>query len=333
MSATLSSPPAGTAMPPAPANHRAGLSPIHWQPWIVAVLLVLFCIYTGWRTGDFWTVINWQLLVQPLAEAGLVSLGMTLVIATGGIDLSVGSIIGLSAVIAAVAAQHGASGLTVDLVAAGAGLAAGAGNGLLIGWLGLSPILVTLGTMILYAGLAVGISSGSSFAGFPAGALWWGDATWLGIPAPFLLFLVAVIAVAILLQRSLWGRYLLSFGSNPVAARFSGMPVQRALFAVYSAQGAFCGLAAMLMIGRLASARGDMGQSLMLTSIAAVVLGGTPIIGGMASVAGTVAGVAAFYVVQNGLTLVGVPAFLESALVAVLLLVAVAAGNLTKREP
>lgn len=330
MSTTIPSQTAGTAaQPAAPGAARAA---IHWQPWIVAALLLLFSLYTGWRTGDFWTVMNWQLLVQPLAEAGLVALGMTLVIATGGIDLSVGSIVGLAAVAASIAAQHGAGAVAVDAIAIGTGLLAGAGNGLLIGWLSLSPILVTLGTMILYSGLAVGISGGNSFAGFPAGALWWGDAVWLGIPVPFLVFLLFVAVVAVLLRRSLWGRYLVSLGANPVAARFSGMPVARSLGALYAVQGGLCGLAAVLMIGRLASARADMGQSLMLMAIAAVVLGGTPITGGMASVAGTVAGVAAFYIVQSGLTLVGVPAFLESALVAAMLLVAVTAGNLFKRR-
>ena len=304
------------------------------QPSVVAILVLFFCIYAGYRSGDFWSALNWQLLVQPLGEAGLVSLGMMLVIASGGIDLSAGVIVGLAAVAAGLAAQHHWPVPAIEAAALAAGILCGAFNGFLIAVVRLSPILVTLGSMILFSGISLALSGGSSFAGFPDGLLWWNDATLLGIPVEFLLFLAVASLAAILLRWSLWGHYVVSVGSNSVAAKYSGYPVALTLFGVYAFEGLLCGMTGILLVARLASARADMGQPLMLMAIASVVLGGAPITGGSASVIGTVLGVAAFYIVQDGLLLLDVPPFVQHALTSVLLLVAVAAGNILrgKRE-
>jgi rhamnose transport system permease protein len=304
------------------------------QPGVVGLLVLFFCAYAGYRSGDFWSVLNWQLLVQPLAEAGLVSLGMMFVIASGGIDLSAGSVVGLSAVAAGMAAHRGWPVPAIEAAALAAGLLCGAFNGLMIGVLRLSSILVTLGSMILFSGVALALSGGNSFAGFPQGLLWWNDANLMQIPVEFLLFLVMAVVAAVLLGGTLWGHYVIAVGSNRVTARYSGYPVALSLFAVYSLEGLLCGMTGVLMVARLASARADMGQGLMLMAIAAVVLGGAPIEGGAASVAGTVTGAAAFYIVQDGLLLLDVPPFVQHALTSVLLLVAVALGNFLrdKRE-
>lgn len=302
------------------------------QAWIVVILLILFATYTGYRSQDFWTLRNWQLLVQPLAEAGLVTIGMMIVIASGGIDLSVGSTIGLASVTAALVAQQGHGALATGLTAVITGAAGGVFNGVLIGCLELPPVLVTLANMVLFSGIAVTLTAGNSITGLPEGLLWWGDAILLGIPAPFLLFAIVMAGAALFMNKGLWGRYVLSIGCNPVAARFSAMPVAATRVIIYAIQGTLCGLAAVLMMARLASARADMGQSLMLISIAAVVLGGTQITGGSVSTLGTAAGVGMFYVVQNGLTLLGVSPFLQTALVSALLLVAASAGALLQRR-
>jgi ribose/xylose/arabinose/galactoside ABC-type transport system permease subunit len=160
--------------------------------------------------------------------------------------------------------------------------------------------------------------------------LWWNDATLLGIPVEFLLFLATGAVAAILLRYTLWGHYVIAIGSNPIAARYSGYPVALTLFGVYTLQGLLCGMAGILLVARLASARADMGQGLMLMAIAAVVLGGALIVGGSASVAATLIGVAAFYIVQDGLLLLDVPPFVQYALTSAMLLVAVAAGNLLR---
>ena len=314
-------------------NKRLRLSG-NLQPGVVALLVLFFCIYAGYRSGDFWSALNWQLLVQPLAEAGLVSLGMMFVIASGGIDLSAGAIVGLAAVTAGLAAQHHWSVPAIEAAALAAGILCGAFNGFLIAIARLSPILVTLGSMILFSGISLALSAGSSFAGFPDGLLWWNDAALLGIPVEFLLFLAVAALAAVLLRWSLWGHYVISIGSNSVAAKYSGYPVALTLFGVYAVEGLLCGMTSILLVARLASARADMGQPLMLMAIASVVLGGAPITGGSASVIGTVLGVAAFYIVQDGLLLLDVPPFVQHALTSVLLLVAVAAGNILrgKRE-
>jgi ribose transport system permease protein len=300
------------------------------QPGVVSLLVLFFCIYAGYRSGDFWSALNWQLLVQPLAEAGLVSLGMMFVIACGGIDLSVGAIVGVAAVTAGIAAHHKLPVPTIEAAALAAGILCGAFNGFLIGVLRLSSILVTLGSMILFSGVALALSNGNSFAGFPESLLWWNDATVLGIPVEFLLFLAIGAVAAILLRYTLWGHYVIAVGSNSIAARYSGYPVALTLFGVYTLQGLLCGMAGILLVARLASARADMGQGLMLMAIAAVVLGGAPIVGGWASVPATIIGVAAFYIVQDGLLLLDVPPFVQYALTSAMLLVAVAAGNLLR---
>src|SRR5580658_2227217 len=174
------------------------------QPGIVMLLVLFFSIYAGYRSGDFWSALNWQLLVQPLAEAGLVSLGMMFVIACGGIDLSVGAIIGVAAVTAGVAAHHNLPVPAIEAAALAAGMLCGAFNGILIGVLRLSPILVTLGSMILFSGISLALSGGSSFAGFPGGLLWWNDAALLGIPVEFLFFLGLAAISAVLLRSTLW---------------------------------------------------------------------------------------------------------------------------------
>jgi ribose/xylose/arabinose/galactoside ABC-type transport system permease subunit len=300
------------------------------QPGVVIFLVLVFCIYAGYRSGDFWSALNWQLLAQPLAEAGLVSLGMMFVIASGGIDLSAGAIIGVAAVTAGTAAHHNLPVPAVEAATLAAGLLCGAFNGILIGVLRLSSILVTLGSMMLFSGIALAVSDGNSFAGFPDGLLWWNDAALLGIPAGFLFFLATAAVAAVLLRYTLWGHYVIAVGSNRVAARYSGYPVALTVFGVYTFEGLLCGMTGILLVARLASARADLGQGLMLMAIAAVVLGGAPIAGGSASVSATLAGVAAFYIVQDGLLLLDVPPFVQRALTSVLLLVAVAVGNLLR---
>jgi len=252
------------------------------------------------------------------------------VIATGGIDLSVGSIVGVAAVTAGIAAHHKFPVPAIEAAALAAGALCGACNGLLIGVLRLSSILVTLGSMIFFSGIALALSDGNSFAGFPDGLLWWNDATLRGIPVEFLLFLATAAVAAVLLRYSLWGHYAIAIGSNRIAARYSGYPVALTLFGVYTLQGLLCGMTGILLVARLASARADMGQGLMLMAIAAVVLGGAPIEGGSASVLATVVGVAAFYIVQDGLLLLDVPPFVQHALTSALLLVAVAVGILLR---
>jgi ribose/xylose/arabinose/galactoside ABC-type transport system permease subunit len=255
---------------------------------------------------------------------------MMFVIASGGIDLSAGAIIGVAAVTAGIAAHHNLPVPAMEAAALAAGLLCGAFNGILVGVLRLSSILVTLGSMILFSGIALAISDGTSFAGFPDGLLWWNDAALLGIPLELLLFLVTAAVAAVLLRYTLWGHYVIAVGSNRVAARYSGYPVALTLFGVYALQGLLCGVTGILLVARLASARADMGQGLMLMAIAAVVLGGAPIAGGSASVIATLAGVAAFYIVQDGLLLLDVPPFVQHALTSVLLLMAVAVGNLLR---
>lgn len=294
----------------------------HWPAYLLLGLAGAIALVAGWWQPGFWSAENWQLLLAPMAETGLLALGMTAIVASGGIDLSIGSIVSLAGVLAAAAAPHGVAALLAAALAAGLGC--GALNGLLIGPFAWPPILVTLGTMIFFQGLALSLGGGGGYAAIPGAWTALGLTAWAGLPPAFWIFALAAGTLGVALYGSVWGREVAAIGANPSAARVTGLPLAARRFSLYLLEGALCGLAAALMIARLASARADMGANLMLPAIAAVVLGGTPIAGGASSLAGSVAGVAALAILRNALMLAGVSPYLQDAAAGALLIAAVA---------
>jgi len=242
-------------------------------------------------------------LLRHSAEIGLLAMAMTAVILTGGIDLSVGSLLGLCAVVLGMLWRdaHVPLGLAVVITLAGGALA-GAMNAWLITWLRLPPLIVTLAGFSLFRGIAEALTRGvDTFTGFPAGFLFLGQERWLGAPAQ-LPVLVAVAAAAWwFVHGTAGGRSLRVIGYSPEGARYAGIPVERRLALVYIASGLTAALAAVLYTARLGQARADAGTGYELLAITAVVLGGTSIFGGAGSVPGTLLGVAAIAVLNNGL--------------------------------
>lgn len=242
-------------------------------------------------------------ILRHSCEIGLLALALTPVIITGGIDLSVGSLLGLSAILFG-SFWHDA-GLPIPVAIAltlGVGAVAGGLNGALITQLKLPPLIVTLGTYSLFRGLAEAITRGSvTYTDFPAGFLFLGQERLLGLPAQAWLFFAVAAAIWLLVHRTTFGRSYRAIGFAPEGARYAGLPVDRRVASVYVIAGVIAALAAIIYTARLGQAKADAGTGYELFAITAVVLGGTSIFGGTGSIYGTLIGVAAIAVLKNGL--------------------------------
>jgi len=274
---------------------------------VLLLILVASLIVLAHQSDRFFTAGNLLNQGRLMAEVGLVALPMTFIIITGGIDLSVGSIMGLCAIVLGSAWQN--LGLPLEAAIALAlviGALAGALNGWFITRVGVPPLIMTLATLALYRGLAEGISQARSVRGYPEWFFRLGQGEVLGVPTQLWILLVAVVVCAVVLRYTAFGRSLYAIGHNQLAARFSGIPVDRYKLAIYTFSGVMAGLAGFIFVSRVSTTRSDMGTGLELDVIAAVVLGGTSIFGGTGTIMGTVLGVVLIQLLKNGLALTGV---------------------------
>jgi len=269
-------------------------------------------------------------VLRQVSNNGIIAVGMTLVILTGGIDLSVGSLLGLCAVLFGKAWRDAHLPVSIAvLVALATGAAGGALNALLITRLRLTPLIVTLATFSLYRGLAEALTHGvDTFTGFPETFLRLGQGEWLGLPAQAPLFLIMALVIWLLVHRTTFGRSCRAIGFAPEGARFAGLPVEKLIALAYVLAGIVAGLAAVIYTSRLGQAKADAGVGYELIAITAVVLGGTSIFGGVGSVHGTLLGVAAIAVLNNGLVHARQPRELAGVLTGALLILALALPNL-----
>ena len=275
---------------------------------------------------NFWSVGNSLEVLRLSVEIGLLAVALTPVIVTGGIDLSVGSLMGLSAVVFGKLWRDG--GLPIGVAAAGTlglGALAGSLNGRLITRLRIPPLIVTLGSFSLFRGLAEGLTGGSdNFTDFPTSFLFLGQGYAFGFLPAQLPILLGVAAVTwLLLHRSTIGRAWVAIGFSAEGARYAGLPVARRIELAYRLSGLVASLAAIIYVAHLGQAKADAGTGYELLAITAVVLGGTSIFGGRGSVVGTLLGLLAIAVLQNGLRLADLPAELAGVLTGILLLLAI----------
>ena len=242
-----------------------------------------------------------------LTEVSLVALIMTFVIVTGGIDLSVGSILGLSAIVLGVAWKK--LGLPLPLailVALSVGTLAGLFNGIIITRFKVPPLIATLATLALYRGLAEGISQARSIRGYPEWFFILGQGEFFGIPTQLWIVAFFTLLTGFILTYTTWGRATYAIGANETAARFSGIAVDKTKLFIYAASGFAASLAAIIFVSRVSTTRSDMGMGLELDAITAVVLGGTSIFGGKGTIVGTFFGLILIQILKNGLSLAGV---------------------------
>ena len=298
------------------------------QEGVLFVIMVVSVLVLATRTDKFLTVDNLLQQGRFMAEVGLIAIPMTYIIITGGIDLSVGSILGLTAIVLGWTWQELGFPLELAIITGIiSGTAAGFVNGLFIVRVGVPPLIMTLATLALYRGLAEGISEARSARGYPEWFFELGQGELLGIPTQLWLLIVAVIIFAIVLARTRLGRALYAIGNNETGARFSGLTVNRYLLFIYTFSGFMSAVAGYIFVSRVSTTRSDMGTGIELDVIAAVVLGGTSIFGGTGSVPGTIIGVVLIQLLKNGLALTGVTSDATIVVIGSVLIFAILVNN------
>jgi ribose transport system permease protein len=294
--------------------------------------LAILCAVLGIFSDHFLTFDNLINVFRQSAVNALIALGQLLVIVTAGIDLSVGSVLGLSCVLAALMLKAGAPPAVALAASLAIGAALGAVNGTLLTKLKLPhPFIPTLGMMNVARGLALVISGGFPISELPSGFRFLGAGTVLWIPAPVLLVVFFCVLFHIFLTRTTAGRDIYAIGGNPQAARLSGVPVDRRLILVYTLSGMMAGAASVVLAGRMNSGFPLAGSGAELDSIAAVIIGGASFFGGVGTVGGTLVGALIMGVLRNGLNLLNVSASWQTVVIGVVIVGAVLVDVIRKR--
>lgn len=285
----------------------------------------VFLLGVALNADAFLTPGNILDVLRQVSITGVMAVGVTFVVLTGRLDLSVGSALTLLTVI--VVDQHNVSGpFPAIVMTLGAGVLIGAFNGLLVGFVGLNALIVTLAMLSFLQGLVLFYSGGSNVNIPNAQDTWFavfGRGTFLGIPVPVIIFLVAALAAGLVLQRTTFGRRVYAVGGNETASVFSGIDARWTVFWTYVISGLTTGLAAVIMGSRVMGAQNTIGQGYELTVLAGVILGGTSLMGGSGSIFRTVIGISMLGFIQNGLLLLGFPYYAQWLVTWVVIILAV----------
>ncbi|OAA25559.1 ABC transporter permease [Kosmotoga sp. DU53] len=307
-------------------KNKIGISSKYSEVVILSVILVILMgMFSIMLPGRFLHPNNLQSMAFQLPELGILALAMMITMLTGGINLSIISSANLSGIVMALiltrvitpeltSTQVNWTILLAVLVGMTVSLGIGLVNGFIIAYLGVSPILATLGTMTFFEGISVVITRGYVISGFPEPILAIGNGTVFGIPVPMLIFIGAAIFVAILLNKTRLGLLTYMIGSNIKATMFSGINVNKIIMKVYTVSGILSGLAALIMVSRFNSAKAGYGSSYLLITVLVSVLGGVNPNGGFGKVSGVVMGLILLQVISSGLNLLGLSAHLTIAL-------------------
>ncbi len=283
---------------------------------LVAVLAVI--------SPPFFTAANLIDILRQISVIGILAVGQTVVIITAGIDLSVGSILALSAVMAASFAHPGQYPLIVPLmVGLGAGLVCGALNGFLIAKSKLAPFIVTLGMMTAARGMALVYTSGRPVFNLSNAYDTIGTGYFAGIPLPVVIFVMVILGGIFLLHYTRFGRYVYAVGGNELAAKVSGISTEKILIYVYILQGVLAGVAGVVLSSRVMSASPALGEGYELDAIAAAVIGGTSLMGGVGTITGTVVGALIIGVMNNGLDMLNVSSYWQQIVKGAIIVLAV----------
>jgi ribose/xylose/arabinose/galactoside ABC-type transport system permease subunit len=309
-----------------------------------AVCLVLLMVVFAILEPSFLTPLNLFNVMRQISIEGLIAIGMTFVILTAGIDLSVGSLVAVAGLVAAMiakgstassfslsaAAQQGYGWFAAMLGAIAVGLLGGSLQGFAITRLKVPPFVVTLGGLSVFRGLALMISAAGPISGFEEPYRWWGQGRIGPVPVPVIVFLASALVAFVVLRYTRYGRQVYAVGGNREAARLSGVNVRRVLLSVYIIIGFLSGLAGFILSARLNSSEAVAGEGYELNVIASVVIGGTSLFGGVGSIFGTVIGSVLIGVLINGLVLMNVNSYVQQITIGLILVAVVAFDQFAK---
>jgi ribose transport system permease protein len=306
----------------------AGALALGYRLLVVAAM----CAALALASDAFLTESNVINVLRQASLLFLIASGLTLVILTAGLDLSVAANLGMSACLAASVLKSTGSPLLGMLAGIGSGLAIGLANGLLVTALRIPPFIATYGMLWVLHGLSYYYMAGGTIYGFPPGFREIGSGYLFGVPAPiYLMFLFFVIGW-LFTARTTYGQEIYAIGANPAAARLSGIPVKRRLVLVYAVSGGMAGLAALVYLARLNSAEADIGESLLLPTIAACLIGGASLFGGVGTLSGTLIGALILTLVLNGMNLLQVNANWQPFVTGVIVLIGVWVDMVTRKR-
>jgi len=270
-------------------------------------------------------------VLRQTALLFLMASGLTLVIITAGLDLSVGANIALSACLAASVIKATGSASLGVATGVGCGAVVGLFNGALVAWLRIPSFIATYGMMWMLTGITYYYMAGETIHGFPPSFRQFGSGYLMGVPIPVYVMVFFLAIGTVFTQRTVWGQQIYALGANPESARLSGVPVERRLLLVYIVSGAMAGLASLIILARINSAQGDIGEELTLPAIAAVLIGGTSLFGGSGTVGGTLIGALILTLVLNGMNLLQINASWQPLATGLIVLLAVAIDMRTRR--
>jgi ribose/xylose/arabinose/galactoside ABC-type transport system permease subunit len=286
--------------------------------------LIFICLVLSIVSPQFLTIPNLTIIVTQITINALLAFGVTFVIITGGIDLSLGSMVAVAGVLAAILAKNGDYPLILPIIAGlGAGLLMGAFNGFVVTKSKIAPFIVTLGTMTIARGLALIISKGRPVSNLSESFNYIGGGTFLGIPIPILILIVVFVLCTIILNKTILGRYIYAVGGNEQAARASGININQVKMTVYSLCGLLAGLASIILTARVTTGQPNAGAGFELDAIAAAVIGGTSTTGGKGTILGTLIGVLLIGVINNGLDLLNVTSYYQQVVMGTIIIGAV----------
>ena len=309
-------------------QHRNPLARIaNLQVFWVFVAAALACIALTVLTDTFATQRNLFNVSRNFAFVAIIAIGMTAVIASGGIDLSVGSTVVLTAMVISVMMSGGFSFWLSASAALGVALAVGAVNGMLISYAGMPPFVVTLGMLSAARSAAMVLSDNKMIWEFGPDhdlLLWFGGGSTLGLPHPLFVLIALTVVISVVFRWTRWGQHIFAIGSNEQAATLTGIAVKRTKVSIYMFSAFTAGLTGILMAGWLGSVTTNLGQAMELTVIAAAVIGGANLAGGEGSALGAVVGALLIEVIRNSLILLGISTFWQGMFIGTFIVVAVA---------
>ena len=285
---------------------------------------ILICLLLSLTTPNFFSLQNMTIVLRQVSINGILAIGVTFVIIAGGIDLSLGSVVALAGVVAAIFAHPGEYALVVPIaMAISVGLLIGYLNGLVVTWVKVAPFIVTLGMMTIARGLALVASDGRPITNLSDSFNAIGGGNLLGVPLPILIFILVIVVSSFVLKQTRLGRYMYAVGGNEKAAFASGVRVNSVKMIAYMICSGLAGLAGIVLAARINTGQPNAGVAYELDAIAAVVIGGTSLAGGIGSIGGTVLGVLLIGVINNGLDLLNVSSYYQQIIKGVIIIAAV----------